>query len=294
MPQVTVPLPPLDWLRSFEAAARLSNFTAAAAELGLTQAAVSQHIRSLEERLRQPLFVRLARGVELTPEGAAYLPHLQSAFAVIASSTRDLFEPKTIQSVTIRSPISFAVLMIAPLLQDMAKHLPFVQLQIETIHTPADYGERSGGLDIRFGTGSFPGRQADRLTREALTPMAAPGLAKMPNWTELPRLTVVGAREMWGEWFAVARMKPAIGPTHKFDSFVAALEAAKHGAGMVLGSRPLADAALRDGSLVTLSGFALSSGAGHYLTAPSGTHLSPAEEAVRQWFATVFGTPISR
>ena len=137
-------MPPLDWLRSFEAAARLSNFTAAAAELGLTQAAVSQHIRSLEERLKQPLFIRLARGVELTPEGAAYLPHLQSAFAVIANSTRELFEPRTIQSVTIRSPISFAVLMIAPMLPEMAKALPFVQLQIETIHTPADYGERSG------------------------------------------------------------------------------------------------------------------------------------------------------
>src|SRR5580765_1950632 len=95
-------LPPLDWLRSFEAAARLSNFTAAAAELGLTQAAVSQHVRSLEDRLRQPLFIRLARGVELTPEGAAYLPHLQSAFAVIGNSTWELFEPKTLQSVTIR------------------------------------------------------------------------------------------------------------------------------------------------------------------------------------------------
>ncbi|MER8642170.1 LysR family transcriptional regulator [Mesorhizobium sp. M1252] len=296
MTETTLPLPPLDWLRSFEAAARLSNFTAAAAELGLTQAAISQHIRSLEERLKQPLFIRLARGVELTPEGAAYLPHLQSAFAVIANSTRELFEPKTVQSVTIRSPISFAVLMIAPKLPQMAKDLPFVQLQIETIHTPADYGERFVGLDIRFGigSGSFAGRQADRLTRETLTPMASPHLANVKDWTGLPRLTVVGAREMWGEWFAVARMKPALGPTHKFDSFVTALEAAKHGAGMVLGSRPLADAALREGSLVTLSGFTLSSGAGHYLTAPSGAHLSPAEEAVRRWFVTVFGVPISR
>lgn len=289
MSQATLPLPPLDWLRSFEAAARLSNFTAAAAELGLTQAAVSQHIRSLEERLKQPLFIRLARGVELTPQGAAYLPHLQSAFAVIANSTRDLFEPKTIQSVTIRSPISFAVLMIAPILPELAKDLPFVQLQIETIHTPADYGERSGMLDIRFGNGSFAGRQADRLTRETLTPMAAPGLAKMPNWPELPKLTVVGAREMWGEWFAAAGLVPDVGPAHKFDSFVAALEATRHGAGMVLGSRPLADAALLDGSLVTLSDFALSSGAGHYLTAPSGAHLSRAEDDVRQWFAAVFG-----
>ncbi|TJW71803.1 MAG: LysR family transcriptional regulator, partial [Mesorhizobium sp.] len=80
-------MPPLDWLRSFEAAARLSNFTAAATELGLTQAAVSQHIRFLEERLKTRLFARLARGVALSPEGAAYLPHIQSAFAIIGNST---------------------------------------------------------------------------------------------------------------------------------------------------------------------------------------------------------------
>ena len=95
-------MPPLDWLRTFEAAARLSNFTAAAGELGLTQAAVSQHVRSLEDRLKRPLFIRLARGVGLTPEGAAYMPHLQSAFTMIANTTRELFEPRAIQSVTIR------------------------------------------------------------------------------------------------------------------------------------------------------------------------------------------------
>ena len=53
-------------------------------------------------------------------------------------------------------------------------------------------------------------------------------------------------------------------------------------------------AALRDGSLVTLSGFTLTSGAGHFPTAPSGAHISPAEEAVRRWFATTFSTQIFR
>jgi LysR family transcriptional regulator, regulator of gene expression of beta-lactamase len=204
---------------------------------------------------------------------------------MIGNATRELFEPKAIQSVTIRSPISFAVLMIAPILPEMARSLPSIQLRIETIHTPTDYAERSDVLDIRFGNGSFAGRQADRLTRETLTPMAAPDLAKSLDWTQLPMLTVVGAREMYGEWFAAARMMPAIRPTHKFDSFVTALEAAKQGAGILLGSRPLADAALRDGHLVTLSDFALSSGTGHYLTAPSGAQLTRAEEDVRHWFA---------
>src|SRR5688500_10528045 len=69
-------LPPLVWLRAFEAAARRSSFTLAADELGLTQAAISQQIRALESRLGAALFHRRQRGVILTPEGSAYLPHV--------------------------------------------------------------------------------------------------------------------------------------------------------------------------------------------------------------------------
>ncbi|WP_315923755.1 LysR family transcriptional regulator [Mesorhizobium sp. SP-1A] len=281
-------LPPLDWLRSFEAAARLSNFTAAASELGLTQAAVSQHIRLLEERLKRRLFTRLARGVELTPDGAAYLPHLQSAFATIGASTRELFETRPVETVTLRSPISFAVLMIAPLLPTLAAAVPSAHLRIETIHTPADQSENFAGPDIRYGNGSFPGRRADLLTRETLVPMAAPGLADGSDWTRLPMLSVVGAREMWGEWFAAARLPPGAGASLKFDSFVVALEAAKNGAGVLLGSRPLANAALREGSLVPLSDFVLASGAGHHLTSPATGPLSGATESVRRWLVAAF------
>ena len=281
-------MPPLDWLRSFEAAARLSGFTAAASELGVTQAAISQHIRSLEERLKTRLFTRLARGVELTEDGAAYLPHIQSAFARIGDSTLELFEPRTLQSVTMRSPISFAALMIASALPRLAESLPLIQLRIETIHKPADYGEGRDALDIRFGTGSFAGRQAERLTRETLVPMAAPHLAEDPDWTSLPLLSVVGAREMWGEWFAAAGLEPRPSAAHRFDTFVTALEAAKAGGGILLGSRPLADVALREKSLVALSDRVLASGAGHYLTAPAGASLTRAEAEVRRWFVADF------
>ncbi|MDH6232530.1 LysR family transcriptional regulator of beta-lactamase [Mesorhizobium soli] len=281
-------MPPLGWLRSFEAAARLSNFTGAATELGLTQAAISQHIRSLEEHLKTRLFIRRARGIDLTPEGAAYLPHIQSAFATIGNSTTELFEPRATQTVTIRSPISFATLMLAPLLPQLSKSHPFIRLQIETIHKPADYGDAWNGLDIRFGNGAFAGRRADQLTSEALQPMAAPWLAGDPGWPRLPLLTVFGARGMWGEWFSAAGVTPPAEASHKFDTFVTALEAAVHGAGVLLGSRPLADAALRERALLPLSDYALRSGTGHYLTAPSGTSLDQAEETVRLWLLAAF------
>lgn len=212
-------MPPLDWLRSFEAAARLSNFTAAAVELGLTQAAVSQHIRFLEERLKTRLFARLARGVALSPEGAAYLPHIQSAFATIGNSTKELFEPRAVQTVSIRVPISFALLVLVPALPDLAKALPRVRLDLVTIHRPTDYDQPGSALDIRFGNGSFPGREADRLTVERLVPVAAPPLALGGDWTLLPLLLVAGAREMWAEMVCrrgACRPFPALASLRQF------------------------------------------------------------------------------
>ncbi|WP_246680737.1 LysR family transcriptional regulator [Mesorhizobium sp. B3-1-9] len=276
-------MPPLDWLRSFEAAARLSNFTAAAAELGLTQAAVSQHIRFLEERLKTRLFARLARGVALSPEGAAYLPHIQSAFATIGNSTKELFEPRAVQTVSIRVPISFALLVLVPALPDLTKALPRVRLDLVTIHRPTDYDQPGSALDIRFGNGSFPGREADRLTVERLVPVAAPPLARDADWTSLPLLLVAGAREMWAEWFAAAGLVGHSRRSHRFDSFVAAMEAAKAGAGALLGSRPLIDTALKEKALVRLSGFELSSPSGHFLTRSSSSRLSGAEQDFRRW-----------
>lgn len=280
----TIPaLPPLDWLRSFEAAARLSNFTAAAAELGLTQAAVSQHIRHLEERLKARLFLRLARGVALSPEGAAYLPHIQSAFATIGNSTAELFEPRAVQTVSVRVPISFALLMLVPALPDLAKALPRVQLDLVTIHRPMDYDLPGSVLDIRFGNGSFPAREADRLTAERLVPVVAPALAGGADWTSLPLLLVAGAREMWAEWFAAAGLAGHPGRSHRFDSFVAAMEAARAGAGVLLGSRPLIDAALDSKALVRLSDFELSSTSGHFLTRATTARLTSAEQDFRDW-----------
>ena len=276
-------MPSLDWLRSFEAAARLSNFTAASAELGLTQAAVSQHIRSLEERLKTRLFTRLARGVALSPEGAAYLPHIQSAFATIGNSTTELFEPRAVQTVTIRVPISFALLGLVPRLPDLAGALPQIQLDIVTIHRPTDYDQTGSALDIRFGNGVFPGREADRLTLERLVPVASPALRSNSDWPSLPLLLVAGAREMWAEWFAAAGLPGHPRRSHRFDSFVAAMEAAKAGAGVLLGSRPLIDAALAGKQLVKLSDFELSSSFGHFLTRASATPLSRAEQEFREW-----------
>ena len=82
---------PLEWIRAFETAARLGSFTAAAAETGLTQSAISQRIGHLEARLGTRLFLRHARQISLTPEGEAWLPHVQLALEGLRDSAEALF-----------------------------------------------------------------------------------------------------------------------------------------------------------------------------------------------------------
>jgi DNA-binding transcriptional LysR family regulator len=99
----------------------------------------------------------------------------------------------------------------------------------------------------------------------------------------MPRLSLSGGREMWSQWFAFAGLLPATGPTHRFDSFVAAMAAASAGAGVLLGSRPLVDGALASGELVRLSDRELPSASGHFLTYADDARLSPTALEFLSW-----------
>ena len=282
-------LPPLIWLRAFEASARHLSFTLAAEELNLTQAAISQQIRRLEARLGVLLFHRRQRGVTLTPEGSAYLPHIQSAFAGLSRSTQELFGRRPAQTVTLLSPISFASLWLSPRLAALEREAESISLDVTTMHTPDAYDASKATFDIRFGLGEWPNRTAYRLTTERLTPVAAPAALgprsrrKPDVWERLPLITVHGAREMWPDWFALAGLPPRSASRYRFDSFVAALSAAEAGAGILLGSRPLIDGALKNKTLVTLSDLELQSSAGHFLTHAAGRPLLPAQAAFLAW-----------
>jgi LysR family transcriptional regulator of beta-lactamase len=290
-------VPPLIWLRAFEASARHLSFTLAARELNLTQAAISQQIRQLEARLGVPLFHRRQRGVTLTPEGSAYLPHIQSAFAGLSRSTQELFGRRTTEAFALLSPISFATLWLSPRLASLERETGGISLDITTMHTPDAYDASNSAFDIRFGLGDWPNRTAYRLTTERLTPVVAPAALgprprrKLDIWDRLPLITVHGAREMWPDWFALAGLPPRSTSRYRFDSFVAALSAAEAGAGILLGSRPLIDGALKNRTLVTLSDLELQSSTGHFLTHAAGRPLAPVQAAFLAWIVRAAASP---
>lgn len=249
MPNATRLLPSLEWVRVFEAAARLGSFTAAAQELGLTQAAVSQRIRHLEERLGVTVFERQARGVSLTVQGEAWLPHVQQALEQISHSAESLFSaPRT--RLSLMASASLLALWVIPRLPALQAELPGRHLTLSTMHRWPDYAHADADLEIRFGEGNWVGRTAHHLFDELLTPMAAPSLlAKGDDWKTLPRIAIAGPRLGWREWDQ--RMDTALSPAPeiRLDSHVQALRAAEAGAGVMLGSLPLCQTTLQAGHL---------------------------------------------
>ena len=249
------PLPPLEWLKVFEAAGRYNNFTAAANELGLTQASVSQRMRNLEAHLGAHLFHRRARGVELTADGEAYLPHVKSALEAMRRGTADLFAaPRT--KVSIAAPASVAALWLAPRLAQLRLSHPTLQISVTSIHRPGDFDAAQADLEVRYGKGSLPYENGIQLYQEKLMPSCSPELlrnSKASDWRNLPVIAVSGPRDGWQEWAQIVGEAPLPLPALRFDSFIAAQCAAIAGAGILLASIPLANSAFATKQLVKLT-----------------------------------------
>lgn len=265
-------LPPLEWLRVFEASARHGGFTAAAREIGLTQAAVSQRIQGLESHLGVQLFLRLPRGVQLTADGEAYVPHVRDALNQLRRSTQDLFGTRR-KHLSIAAPASVSSLWIAPRLAGLAADQPGLEISLSSIHRSLDYAATDTDYQVRFGTGDWTGYEAALMYHETLVPACAPALLKNgADWRSLPTLAVKGPRDGWADW-ADAVGEPLVKTPHlRFDSFITALEAAKAGAGLLLASLPLAHSALTSGTLVGLSDQNHVMAAGAWLIWPKTLH----------------------
>lgn len=243
-------LPPLTWLRAFEASARTLSFTHAGEELHLTQAAISKHVKALEGHLGQPLFLRRPRGLEMTRSGAAYLPKVQDALQRLTLGTREVFGPRRGQALTVRCAVSFAVAWLVPRLPDyLAGHGP-IRLLSSVWNQPFDAEDID--LDIQYGAGSWPGCNSHRLTWETITPLCAPGLLQAPK--ELrnhPLLHVLGYHEGWGIWLKAAGVTGVDpGSGIHLDTSLTAFELAAQGGGVALGRSSLAGPALASGRLV--------------------------------------------
>ncbi len=285
-------LPPLTWLRAFEASARTLSFTHAASELHITQAAVSKHVKSLESHLRQPLFLRRARGLELTKSGAAYLPKVQDAMERLAIGTREVFGQRRSSALTLRCAVSFAVNWLTPRLPDYLNRHPGKTLRLLSSVWNDAFDAQDFDLDIQYGTGHWPGFNSHRLTWETLTPLCAPGLVlRAPEDLRHHRLLhVLGYHEGWGIWLnAAGAHQVDAGSGLHLDTSLTAFELAAHGGGVALGRKSLAGHALASGRLVAPFGLRVPIDEAFHLVQLAGSSNHPDAERFVTWLLATAG-----
>jgi LysR family transcriptional regulator, glycine cleavage system transcriptional activator len=248
-------LPPLNWLRAFDAAARTLSFTEAARELNLTQAAISKQVKSLELNLRHQLFHRHARSLELTKTGEAYLPKVLDALDRLAIGTREVFGQRNSEALTVRCAVSFSVNWLAPRLPSFFQRYPDIPIRILSSVWTDPFDVEAFDLDIQYGTGQWAGLKSHRLTTECITPLCDPETVKRlrsPDDLQNERLLhVMGYQEGWGRWLVAAGAAHTdMGQGLRVDTSLAAFALAARGAGVALGRTSLAEEELRAGRLV--------------------------------------------
>ncbi|MBI6629439.1 LysR family transcriptional regulator [Pontibaca salina] len=262
---------PLEWVRAFEAAGRTGSFTAAAHEIDLTQAAISQRIANLEAMIGARLFLRQRRGVALTVEGEAWLPHVSHALTLLQQSSEDLFSTRR-RKITISASASVIQNWLVPRLTRLEPD-DRMQISFSTMVVAADFDRQADTVEIRHGNGLWPGRRTARLFAEELAPVASPHLLNAgERWQDLPKIAVSGPRPGWQEWGEYGDR-----PHVRFDTMTSAIAAAVAGVGVLLASLPLCAEALKRGDLVPLSDHKLHPSDSYWFTA------SEAALPARQW-----------
>lgn len=232
-------LPNLLWLKSFETTARQGGFTAAAKELGLTQAAVSTHIRSLESQLGHSLFDRSTRKVALTEIGKAYLPSVRKALEDLALSTEGLFGGQNRESVIIRAPISTAVLVLAPELPRFQTKHPAIDIRLLSSIWAETALETHIDVDIRQGDGRWRDGPASPLAQDHVVPICAPCMAERIDTPEalraVPLIQILGYEDHWLRYFEqLGAVRPDTPPVITVDTTLAAVELSSTGGGVAL------------------------------------------------------------
>ena len=284
---------PLNALRAFEVSARHLNLTRAAQELNVTQTAVSQHIRNLEDRLGKPLFRRLPRGLALTDEGQALLPVLTESFGRMASALEQFSDRRPREVLTVGAVGTFAVGWLLPRLRDFQQACPFVDLRLLTNNNRVDLAAEGLDYAIRFGDGAWHGTEADRLLDAPLSAMCAPAVAaqlRAPGDLARESLLRSYRSDEWSTWFAAADVPCPLVRGTVFDSSLALAEAAARGAGVALLPQRLFTRELQQGRLVQPFGTEIALGA-YWLTRLKSRQAGAAMDAFRDWLLAACSQP---
>lgn len=274
-------------LAAFEAVARLGSVTEAAAELSLTQSAVSRQIQRLEEQVETELFERQRKRLVLTAHGARYAEEIRAALNRINTATNALKANPDGGVLNLAILPTFGTHWLAPKLPAFFAACPGITLNMSTRLEPFDFAYESFHAAIHYGRKPWPGTESVQLLGEEMVAVAAPELATSGNPESLARLALQTRPYAWPEWAAANGWPNPGRPAMVFDQFATMLRAAQSGLGVALMPDYLVDVEIARGTLVELPGVSRVSMGSYLLVWPKEHRGAPALVAFRQWLETL-------
>lgn len=289
------PLPPLNALRAFEAAARHLSFTRAAAELNVTPAAVGHQVKALEDLLGVRLFRRLTRALRLTEAGQAALPALVDGFDRLAEAADAMRAHGDSGVLTISVCPSFGAMWLVPRLERFRILHPEIEIRIDGTDRLVDLTRDEADVALRYGPGGYEGVRVDWLFNRVNTPVCSPALLEGAYPLRAPQdlrhhsllhVEWKEAEASWRMWLlaaGLADIDPTRGP--RFTMEAMAVQAALDGHGVALVSNVLVADELAAGRLVSPfePGLSKPMSFSHYLLTPKDGAGRPKITAFRDW-----------
>lgn len=289
-------LPSLNALASFEAAARHLSVTKAAEELNVTAGAISRQVKSLEEELGSPLFIRRHRSVELTREGETLAAALRDGFERMSSTFRQIKSLGGQAVATIGSTMAMTQLWLMPRMGAFWNRHPDIIVDHVISDHPHGLDRPDVELRLRYGDGEWPDELSAKLYDDRIFPVASPAFAKayplnsVPELAQQQLLSVEGIDWTWTTWAEFLR---DLGHpdrrvnVRRFNSYVIALQAARSGQGVALGWESLVAPLIEAGNLVRVTDAEIAAPQSYFVTWSARRPLSPQATMLRDWLLSL-------
>ena len=281
----------LDAIRGFESAARHLSFTAAAEELCITQSAVSKQVKSLEDALGAPLFLRGGKGLSLTPQGRELYEAARAALGQLASTVDRLLAVDRV-SVAVTTTPSFAALWLAPKLAKFQQLEPAIDVRVDASEARVNLEREGMDLAVRLYPVQ-PGDESPPLLQEQALLVAAPAVAarirSAADIAQTPLLVYYDPATRfpwmsWPDWYERLGLKQsAQQPCLYFSQYEHVLNAAVQGGGIAIGRTPLVLPLLRGGQLTVVLPGETVDGLGYRIITSAHSAERPAVLKFRAW-----------
>lgn len=294
------PIPPLNPLRAFEAAARTGSISSAAQELHVTPTAISRHVRSLEQYLDIQLFERKPSSLKLTHAGKTYAAGLSRAFSEIARATTNLKVSSKQLHLSLRSYTTFMVRWLMPRLPMFQLDNPDVHIQLSTGYEEVNFERDRVDIWIRYGRGLWPGFRSQLVFMDCLRPFASSLLENKAALIRQPEMLsshvlLRHSRRIhdWEDWYRQQGLElPDDTRTLDFDDLALVFEAAASGLGIGITQEEYLRRDVRNGRFFWPFDTVLERDIGYFALSPLQDQPNPAVEIFLNWLSKTKDMPV--